>query len=127
MRAALIIAAFLASLAGSAAAQQQQHDERTIPAEFHGEWNETLVDCGTANNDSRLTITATEMQFYESGGVVRGAFMHGPYEILIVLNMSGEGSSWMSSFQYTLASDGSYLSARSDDGSLFVRYRCPQT
>ena len=125
MKTALIAAAFLTSLAGGAVAQQQDV-ERTIPAKFHGEWNATLADCGTGNNDSSLTITATGMQFYESGGVVRGAFMHGPYEILIVLDMSGEGSSWMTSFQYTLASDGSYLSSRGLDGSLFVRYRCPK-
>lgn len=65
------------------------------------------------------------MHFYESDGTVRGAFMRGPYEVLIVLDMSGEGSSWMSSFQYTLAGDGDYLSMRMEDGSLFVRYRCP--
>ena len=121
----LIAAAIRTSLAGCANAQQASEDERTIPAKFHGEWNETLNDCGTGNNDSSLTITATEMHFYESDGTVRGAFMRGPYEILIVLDMSGEGSSWMSSFQYTLAGNGQYLSARMDDGSLFVRYRCP--
>ncbi len=124
MKTALFAAAFLTTLAGCAAAEPQDH-ERTIPAKFHGEWNKTLADCGTVNNDSRLVITANEVQFYESGGVVRGAFLHGPYEILIVLDMSGEGSSWMTSFQWTMASDGSYLSDRSVDGSLFVRYRCP--
>jgi len=121
----IIATAIFASLAGCTNAQQVPDDERTIPAKFHGEWNENLTDCGTGNNDSSLTITATEMHFYESDGTVRGAFMRGPYEILIVLDMSGEGSSWMSSFQYTLAGNGQYLSARNDDGSLFVRYRCP--
>lgn len=125
MKTALLAAAFLTSLAGCAVAHQQD-DERTIPAKFHGEWNTTIADCGTANNDSRLVITANEVQFYESGGAVRGAFLHGPYEILIVLDMSGEGSSWMTSFQWTMASDGSYLSDRSVDDSLFVRYRCPK-
>lgn len=125
MKTVLIAAAIISTIAGCAAAQSPD-DERIIPEKFHGEWNTTLTDCGTANNDSRLTISATDMQFYESGGAVRGAFMHGPYEILIVLDMSGEGSSWMTSFKWTISSDGSYLSDRSVDGSLFVRYRCPK-
>jgi hypothetical protein len=124
MKTTLIAAAFLTAIARCAAAQPQD-DERSIPAKFQGEWNTVVADCGTANNDSRLVISANEVQFYESGGAVRGAFLHGPYEILIVLDMSGEGSSWMTSFQWTMASDGSYLSDRSVDGSLFVRYRCP--
>ncbi len=123
----LFTAAVYAGVAGFAEANQQpqQIDERTIPKKFHSEWNEKRNDCGTGNNDSSLTITATEMHFYESDGAVRGAFMNGPYEILVVADMSGEGSSWMSSFHYTLAGDGDYLSMRMEDGSLFVRYRCP--
>lgn len=125
----LLNAAVCVGVAGCGAAnsqpQQQQLDERAIPSKFHGEWNENLTDCGTGNNESSLTITATEMHFYESDGTVRGAFMRGAYEILIVLDMSGLGNSWMTSFQYTLAGNGQYLSSRNDDGTLFVRYRCP--
>lgn len=91
------------------------------------EVSERLEDCGTGNNDSRLQIGAHEVRFYESGGRVRGAFLSGPYEIIIVLDMSGEGHTWMASHQFTLASDGSHLSSRSEDGSLFTRYRCPGT
>jgi hypothetical protein len=81
--------------------------------------------CGTGNNDSRLRINAREARFYESGGRVRGAFLHGPYDLIIVLDMSGEGQTWMASHHFILASDGSHLSSRSDDGSLLPRYRCP--
>ena len=121
-------AAALALLAGLALGPHAiSIDEKTVPAAFRGEWNERLEDCGTGNNDSRLEIGARDVQFYESGGQVRGAFLNGTYEIIIVLNMSGEGQTWLASHQFTLASDGSHLSSRSADGSLFTRYRCPRT
>jgi len=119
--------AVLASLAAlTAPALARQVDERTVPVQFRGEWNERREDCGTGNNDSRLRIEAATIDFYESGGRVRGAFLNGPYEIIIVADLSGEGSTWMDSFQFTLAADGSYLSTRSEGGTL-TRYRCPLT
>lgn len=122
----MMILETLTLLVGLGAAPQSSHaDERVIPAAFQGEWNERVEDCGTGNNDSRLRISSREVRFYESGGRVRGAFLHGPYELIIVLDMSGEGQTWMASHHFILASDGSYLSAKSDDGSLFTRYRCP--
>lgn len=92
-----------------------------IPPQFHGEWNEDVASCGTGLNDSRLRIEATRMRFYESGGQVRGAFTQGPFEMIAVLDMSGEGETWIAAYHFVLASDGRYLTA--DDGS--VLYRCP--
>lgn len=92
-----------------------------IPPQFHGEWNEDIASCGTGLNDSRLRIEATRMRFYESGGQVRGAFTQGPFEMIVVLDMSGEGETWIAAYHFVLASDGQHLST--EDG--FVRYRCP--
>lgn len=113
----------LVTLAGLALSPQAASpDERTIPAEFRGEWNARLEDCG-AWNDSSLRITASEVLFYESDGRVRGVFLDGPSEIIIVLDMSGEEQTWVASYRFTLASDGSQLSDGLEGGSL--RYRCP--
>lgn len=92
----MMIVQTLSLLIGLGSLTQSSHvDERVIPAAFQGEWNERVEDCGTGNNDSRLRISASEVRFYESGGRVRGAFLHGPYELIIVLDMSGEGQTWM--------------------------------
>lgn len=99
-------------------------ETKTVPVAFRGEWNATLKDCGTGNNDSRLRITATTLRFYEGAGAVRAAFTQGPFEVLIVADMSGEGTTWLASHQFTLAGDGSYLSTWVD-GARFIRYRCP--
>ncbi|KRA66960.1 hypothetical protein ASD89_01630 [Caulobacter sp. Root656] len=117
---ALAMAVALAGAATPAAA-----DGPLIPAEFRGEWNSKTEDCGTANNDSRLVISADKIEFYESTGTVRAAFMRGPFEALIVADMTGEGATWLDSYKFILAGDGHYISTPSLDGTRFVRYRCP--
>lgn len=100
-------------------------DERFIPDPWIGEWNERLEDCGTANNDSRLRIERDRVFFYESGGIVRGAFLHGPFEIVIVLDMSGEGQTWIDAHHFVMSASGNYIRTAGDDA--LVRYRCPRT
>ena len=113
------------AVALSGAATSPESDGALIPAQFRGEWNSKIEDCGTGNNDSRLVIRADELKFYESTGKVRAAFMRGPFETLIVADMTGEGATWLDSYKFILAGDGHYISAPSSDGTRFVRYRCP--
>lgn len=103
----------------------QAADERFIPDAWIGEWNESLEDCGTGNNDSRLRIERDRVLFYESGGMVRGAFLHGPFEIVIVLDMSGEGQTWIGSHHFVMSASGTYIRTTGDEP--MVRYRCPRT
>jgi hypothetical protein len=106
------------------AAQAQTPDERFIPDPWLGEWNENLEDCGTGNNDSRLRIEANRVLFYEGGGMVRGAFLHGPFEIVVVLDMTGEGQTWIAAHHFIMSASGHYISTDGDDP--LVRYRCPR-
>ena len=112
-----LLAALAVSIGGQAI------DERFIPDPWIGEWNEKLEDCGTGNNDSRLRIEQDRVRFYEGGGLVRGAFLRGPFEILIVLDMSGEGQTWIDSHHFVMSASGNYISTAGDDP--MVRYRCP--
>ena len=98
---------------------------KAIPRIFQGEWNGTLADCGTGNNDSRLVITADALHFYESSGRVRGVFANGPFEILVVADMVEEGSTWLDSKKFVLSGMGNSIAMVSETGSRFVRYRCP--
>jgi len=119
---------YLAIMMGVALAGQPKPtgaDGTDIAVQFRGEWNAKIEDCGTGNNDSRLVIGTNKIEFYESTGIVRAAFMHGPFETLIVADMTGEGSTWLDSYKFILAGDGHYLSSPSADGTRFVRYRCP--
>lgn len=101
---------------------EQAADERFIPDPWIGEWNENLEDCGTGNNDSRLRIERDRVLFYESGGMVRGAFLRGPFEIVIVLDMSGEGQTWIDSYHFVMSASGTYIRTTGDEP--MVRYRC---
>ena len=116
-------AAGLIGLLSGGFAHAQTPDERSVPDSWVGEWNQNLGDCGTGNNDSRLRIEANRVLFYESGGLVRGAFLHGPFEIIIVLDMSGEGQTWIDSHHFVMSASGHYIRTTGEEP--MVRYRCP--
>lgn len=121
----LISALISITVLSSGAALAQQPDERTIPERFHGEWNSQRADCGTGASDSLLVLSANEIQFYESSGPVRGAFLNGPREILIVTDLSGEEETDLTAFKFFLSADDDRLEYRSETEEPFVRHRCP--
>jgi len=108
--------------AGSVSAAEQQ---REIPARFLGEWNAKLKDCGTDRNDSRLRITADHIRFHESGGPVRAVVTQGEFDLALIEELSGEGSSWLSYTHFRLSADQTHLTDVTDNDSGLVRYRCP--
>lgn len=112
-------------IALSSCAAMQQPDERTAPERFHGEWNSVLANCGTGGNDSLLVISRDRIGFYESAGPIRGAFLNGPNEILIVADVTGEEETSMTAYRFTLSADGRSLTEFSESEEPFVRHRCP--
>ena len=92
----------------------------TIPARFHGEWNSHLADCGTGNNESRLTIEATALRFYEATGSVESVRVDGD-ALSVDTTLSGEGVSRDRTFSYTLSADGNTLT---DTDNGLARSRC---
>jgi len=119
------LAVLIPVLAMSTAAAAQSSDLRTIPDRFHGEWASNLADCGTGGNDSLLVLSADRIRFYESEGPVRGAFLNGPREILIVTDLTGEEETDMTAYKFFLSADGNRLEYRSETEEPFVRQRCP--
>ncbi|KAK0361244.1 hypothetical protein LTR94_024117 [Friedmanniomyces endolithicus] len=101
----LIVALALANCLASAA----QADERTVPERFRGEWNSNPADCGTPDNDSIVVIAADRIDFYESSGRVRGAFLDGANEVLVVVEISGEGETSTTAIRFSLSPDGDRL------------------
>lgn len=124
MRAVTIAVAMLMASCSSSTADDA---EKSVPERWHGEWNEDIATCGKHTNDSELVIRSDRLEYWESGGLVRGAFERGPFEIVIVLEMSGEGQTWLDAHRFTMSSSGSYIQTHGQDGSTFTRYRCPVT
>jgi hypothetical protein len=94
--------------------------QEQIPANFRGEWNARVGDCGTGRNDTRLIVDARTVRFYESRGEVTGVTRNGPRSITVDARYTGEGRTWSRSTTMRLSGDGDQLTI---DGS--VRQRCP--
>ena len=109
--------------AGSVSAAEQQ---RTIPDRFVGEWNARLKHCGTDLDDSRLRITADGIRFHESGGPVRAVVTQGEFDLALIVELSGEGSTWLAFEHFKLSADHTHLTDVTDNDSGLVRYRCPK-
>jgi len=73
-----------------------------VPDRFVGEWNASLSDCGTANNDSRLLIGKDHITFWDSDGPVKAVVAEGRYEIALILHLSGEGETWIATEHFKL-------------------------
>lgn len=97
-----------------------------MPDRFVGEWNASLSDCGTANNDSRLLIRKDHITFWESDGPVKAVVSEGRYEIALILHLSGEGETWIATEHFKLSQDGEELTSVNPPGDGFVRRRCPK-
>jgi hypothetical protein len=104
-----------------AAAERQE----TVPARFLGEWNADLKQCGTDRHDSRLKLEADQIHFHESGGPLRAVVTQGELELALIIEMSGEGETWLACKRFRLSADHARLIDVTDD-SEFVRYRCPR-
>ena len=93
----------------------------TIPARFHGEWNQVLADCGTGNNDTRLRLAGDSVNFYEAGGPVVQATEEGN-DLQVTVQLTGEGVTVERRYAWRLSSDGQSLQDLGDGG--LVRLRC---
>lgn len=120
-----ILTALIPVIALTSCAAMRLPDEQTAPARFHGEWNRVLADCGTANNDSLIVITATRIDFYESAGDIRSAALNGPNELLIVADVSDAEETSITEYRFTLSDDGQSLTYIDETDEPFVRHRCP--
>jgi hypothetical protein len=92
----------------------------TIPERFRGEWNSTLSDCGTGNNESKLVIAADRIEFYESSGPVQSATAD-DNELSVVVRLTGEGETRDATYAYRISEDGRTLT---DAGTGMARQRC---
>ena len=111
-----------ASDAGSA----RQAD--AIPATFRGVWDHAEGTC-MASSDLRMDIGADDIEFYESMGEVTDVEVVGPDEIVVSLDMEGEGEQWTTRTRYTLSQGGERLTPmdadQEDSYEPMVRKRCP--
>ena len=96
-----------------------------VPTQFLGGWNSVLAHCGTSQNDSSLRIESDHIYFWESDGPILAVVVQGQHELAIIVELSGEGQTWLSTAQFKLSPAKDKLIYASIPGEDFVRHRCP--
>lgn len=110
---------------GAAPAGPTSAAEIEVPAAFQGEWNMNVAHCGSGVNESRLTIAANRIAFYESAGPITAVTVHAPDDITISARLTGEGESSVRARRFRLSDDQSELADVTDGAAAMIRYRCP--
>jgi hypothetical protein len=118
------LAFVLLAVGASAAASEPA---ASMPAQFLGEWNAVVADCGTGNNDSVLEIKSNHISYWESDGPLKAIVVHGRYEVALIAELSGEGQTWLTTAQFKLSPGEDKLVSTSIPGNEFVRFRCPRS
>ncbi|GMN02165.1 hypothetical protein [Erythrobacter sp. MTPC3] len=102
-----------------------------IPARFHGIWDYEGGTCAL-ESDMRMEISASEIMFYESLGIVSGTRMEGE-DVVVTLNMEGEGETWQQATRLSLVGEGEELRLHASDGETpkeideYPAKKCPPT
>lgn len=99
----------------------------SIPEQFQGEWNRNPEGCGTAMDDSRLRLGPDTIRYHESSGPIRAAVARGRRELALIVELSGEGETWLRTEHFRLSPSMDALSTVGGAGEPFVRYRCAPT
>ena len=93
-----------------------------IPRAFLGEWSKDPAKCGNGGDESYLKIEPRRFQFWESSGPVRAAVTRGR-ELAVILELNGEGETWLDARQFVISAHGSRL-VSTTGGERFERFRC---
>lgn len=102
----------------------QAEPKQEIPQPFQGEWNADLEQCGAQVSETRLEISANQLQFHESDGPIQDITSDGDRKLTGTVELSGEGETWQTELELQLSEDQRALT-QIMDGTSFVRYRCP--
>jgi hypothetical protein len=71
-----------------------------IPSPFHGVWQQR---CNLPyTGESWLRIEPHSISFYESSGPVLAAVTRGPDELALIIELSGEGETWLDVVRFQL-------------------------
>lgn len=97
---------------------------KSIPTAFQGTWASTLKDCAPGM-ESRLTISANELQFLESHADITKVNVISPTHIQAFGTFEGEGEQWEGKPEFELV-NGNKLSMTVDGTSTGApRIKCP--
>ncbi|QDZ06402.1 hypothetical protein FPZ24_02030 [Sphingomonas panacisoli] len=94
---------------------------KRVPAQFVGNWQSRVTECGQGTDDSVVSVTATKLTFYESILDVASVQMLSATRVMVTGVLTDEGDRTQA-MSYTLSVSGGRLTV-DDDG--VERARCP--
>lgn len=98
----------------------------SMPERLIGLWASSPEACGTETDDLILRIAPQRITYWESDGPVLAAVVRAERELALIVELSGEGETWLSTAHFRLSPDGRRLiDETSVPGQQRVRYRCP--
>lgn len=123
----IVFAIFLISIPTYSAAIDSL---KTIPAYFQGNWTYRPDECGfhPLTNDvypSLITINKHGIMYYESSGNAAAIVRRSQNEVAMILEFSGDGTSWLAYKHFILSEGKKTISDVSNPRSNKTIYRCP--
>ena len=85
-----------------------------LPAALRGRWGLVSADCTSTRGDAKglLTITADQLEFYESVGTLDTIMDAGPNRVRATFDFQGEGMTWQREVVLDAQDDGATLVRR---------------
>lgn len=106
----------------SVAASSSETAAVELPAGFLGVWD--VNPACPATSDTKLTVAATELTYFESGATIRKVTVKSATEAVVDADFSGEGETWSRSVHLKLGDGGKTLTADESTDKAVTRSRC---
>ena len=101
-------------------------DAPRVPDQFIGQWAGSPESCGSDTDDLMLRISKGRIAYWESEGPILAAVSRGTRDLALIIELSGEGETWLATAKFELSADGQQLvDSTTIPGKSVVRHRCP--
>ena len=93
-----------------------------VPTQFIGKWGSNRANCGKPADDLALRIQDGRISYIDSSGPLKAIVTNGRFDLALIIELSGEGQTWLAIEQFSLSKDGTTLTDQLPPKT--VRYRC---
>ena len=121
MRLAAAFAALLTSTSVGASS-----DAPRVPDQYIGQWAGRPESCGSDADLLTLRLSKDRIAYWESEGPILASVSRGARDLALIIELSGEGETWLATAKFELSADGQQLvDSTTIPGESIVRQRCP--
>lgn len=97
-----------------------------VPDQYIGRWAGSPGACGSDADDLMLRLSKDRIAYWESEGPIVASVSRGGRELALIMELSGEGETWLATAKFELSADGQQLvDSTTIPGETIVRHRCP--